>query len=121
MWPCCWRGGVRAFVLALACVLLSAAHAASPPAHGASLTAADRWVEIDLYGFDAQSPERSAVEFWDRYQPLYRGISGYRGVVLNIGFTVNYVMGFCKLDQAIGIAELDWPGNRGQGGRGAAG
>ena len=48
----------------------------------------DRWLEIDLYWFKQQAIAPSARQFWDRFEPLYRGVSGYRGVILNIGWTV---------------------------------
>ncbi len=34
----------------------------------------------------------SVQQFWDRFQPLFVGVSGYRGVLLNIGWTVGPVM-----------------------------
>jgi hypothetical protein len=56
-------------------------------AQGAGTTAldADRWLEIDLYWFKQQEVKASTRQFWDRFEPLYRGIRGYRGVILNIG------------------------------------
>ncbi len=72
-------------VAALALLIGGTLHAdAAPPA--------DRWVEIDLYWFDPANVERSADTFWTRYAPLYRGVSGYKGVVLNLGFTANYIL-----------------------------
>lgn len=53
---------------------------------------ADRWLEIDLYWFKQQEISDSVREFWDRFEPLYRGVRGYRGVILNIGWTVGPVM-----------------------------
>jgi hypothetical protein len=52
----------------------------------------DRWLEIDLYWFEPAAVERSAESFWTRYAPLYQGVSGHRGIVLNIGFTANYIL-----------------------------
>lgn len=52
----------------------------------------DRWLEIDLYWFDNKDVEGSANRFWERYQPLFDNVGGHRGVVLNLGMTVNYVM-----------------------------
>jgi hypothetical protein len=43
----------------------------------------DRWIEIDLYWFKQQALTESAHEFWDRFQPLFAGVRGYRGVILN--------------------------------------
>ena len=37
----------------------------------------DRWLEIDLYWFKQQAIAQSARQFWDRFEPLYRGVSGY--------------------------------------------
>ena len=76
---------------------------------------ADRWLEMDLYWFDPQAVEKSAERFWDRYAPLYSGLEGHRGIVLNIGSTVDYVMLFTgDLDQKIPLPtgtgmELDEP------------
>ena len=64
---------------------------AAPPA-----VPADRWMEVDLYWFDPADVERSADTFWTRYARLYRGVSGYKGVVLNLGFTANYIVGSAK-------------------------
>lgn len=52
----------------------------------------DRWMEIDLYWFDRTNLQPSVKEFWDRFAPLYRGIEGDRGLILNIGWTVEYIM-----------------------------
>ena len=53
---------------------------------------ADRWLEIDLYWFRQANPDDSAARFWKRYLPLYAGLSGYRGVILNVAWTVGPVM-----------------------------
>jgi len=53
---------------------------------------ADRWLEIDLYWFHQQKMNDSVRQFWDRFDPLYAGVSGYRGLILNIGWTVGPVM-----------------------------
>lgn len=52
----------------------------------------DRWMEIDLYWFDQADIARSVSCFWDRYAPLYRNIRGDRGLILNVGWTVGYIM-----------------------------
>jgi len=64
------------------------AHAAAPAA------SADRWLEIELYWFDAADVERSADTFWARYAPLYRGASGHKGIVLSVGLTANYILSY---------------------------
>jgi hypothetical protein len=64
----------------------------------------DRWLELDLYWFSAEQPERSAATFWDRYRLLFADVRGYRGVVLNVGFSPNYIMEFSgNLDQQIAL------------------
>jgi hypothetical protein len=52
----------------------------------------DRWMEIDLYWFEPTDIPGSVHRFWDRFRPLYDGIAGDRGVVLNVGWTVSYIM-----------------------------
>ena len=52
----------------------------------------DRWLEIDLYWFEQQSIAGSAKVFWDRFQPLFTGVQGYRGLILNVGWTVGCIM-----------------------------
>jgi hypothetical protein len=66
----------------------------------------DRWLELDLYWFSATQPEQSAVRFWERYAPLFKHVRGYRGVVLNVGFTADYIMEFSgDLNQKINLPE----------------
>jgi len=52
----------------------------------------DRWTEIDLYWFDRNDLQGSADEFWERFAPLYKGLNGWIGVILNVGWTVDYIM-----------------------------
>ena len=54
----------------------------------------DRWMEIDLYWFDQDNIQPSVDEFWHRFAPLYAGVQGDRGVILNVGWTVQYIMGW---------------------------
>ena len=73
----------------------------------------DRWMEIDLYWFSRDQIQHSANEFWDRFAPLYAGVQGDRGIVLNIGWTVQYIMDWSgNLDQRIvlptGSGEQPW-------------
>jgi hypothetical protein len=64
----------------------------------------DRWIEIDLYWFRQSDVNGSTKEFWDRFQPLFAGVRGYRGVILNIGWTVSAVMEWSgDLDQRIAL------------------
>jgi len=71
----------------------------SPSAQKPADVRGDRWVEIDLYWFDRENIGRSAEEFWDRFNPLFAGVDGWRGVILNVGWTSSYI--------------LDWRGNLG--------
>jgi len=81
------------------------ARGAAPPPPAAAPLAADRWLEIDLYWFDRTNITSSAEAFWERYAPLFAGVTGWRGVILNIGWTVDYVLSWHgRLDERI-----DWP------------
>lgn len=62
------------------------------PAAVAQGVPGDRWMEIDLYWFEPTDISGSAKSFWDRFYPLYEGIRGDRGVILNVGWTVGYIM-----------------------------
>jgi hypothetical protein len=53
--------------------------------------AADRWLEIDLYWFEHKNMEKSANEFWLRYEPLMQGIDGWKGVIINVGWITDYL------------------------------
>ena len=52
----------------------------------------DRWLEIDLYWFEQKDIAGSVETFWDRFYPLFKGVQGYRGLILNVGWTVGCVM-----------------------------
>jgi len=52
----------------------------------------DRWMEIDLYWFEQADIAGSVSCFWDRFAPLYRNVQGDRGLILNVGWTVGYIM-----------------------------
>jgi hypothetical protein len=71
--------------------LFAGAAQASPPAAATSIDT-DRWLEIDLYWFRQNDIQGSSREFWDRFQPLFAGVRGYRGVILNVGWTISAVM-----------------------------
>lgn len=97
---------------------LAAAAAASSAAGHSSERAVvtvpgDRWLEIDLYWFDLNRMQDSVDFFWNRFTPLYRGIAGYVGVILNVGWTVEYIMDWSgNLQQRItlprGTGEQPW-------------
>jgi hypothetical protein len=64
----------------------------------------DQWMEIDLYWFEQKDLSSSVNEFWQRFSPLYSDVEGYKGVVLNVGWTVNYIMEFSgDLQQQISL------------------
>jgi len=64
----------------------------------------ERWTEIDLYWFEQKDIAGSVKAFWDRFQPLYAGVQGYRGLILNVGWTVACVMEWSgDLNQAISL------------------
>jgi len=90
--------------------LLPAAHAVAP---APPCLKADRWLEIDLYWFKQRDQAASVAEFWRRFQPMFADLCGYRGVILNIGWTVGPVMEWSgNLDQRIslptGSGESEW-------------
>lgn len=105
---------LAAAVLALAIPGVATAQEADTLAIGSEVPS-DRWLEMDLYWFDPEAVDDSAQQFWDRYAPLYRDLNGYRGVVLTVGGTVDYIMLFSgDLEQAISLPsgtgmELDEP------------
>jgi hypothetical protein len=73
----------------------------------------DRWLEIDLYWFEQRDIRGSVSAFWDRFQPLYAGVEGYRGVILNVGWTVACVMEWSgnlhqRIDLPQGLGQQKW-------------
>lgn len=73
----------------------------------------DRWLEIDLYWFKQHNQAESVSEFWNRFRPMFDGVCGYRGAILNVGWTVGPVMEWSgDLDQRIslptGSGESEW-------------
>ncbi len=111
------------FVLGLALVLPVAFPFATQESAGAQRPAvtsveADRWLEIDLYWFKQKAIPDSVHQFWERFEPLYRGVRGYRGVILNIGWTVGPVMEWSgdleqKISLPAGTGQQKWVDERG--------
>ena len=98
-------GAERILALCLVALALCGGSGVAQAAE-AGRPAADRWIEIDLYWFDRADVARSADAFWTRYAPLYRGVSGYKGVVLCIGLTPDYILSFSgDMDQPIPLPE----------------
>jgi hypothetical protein len=52
---------------------------------------ADRWLEIDLYWFDKNDLQNSIETFWNRFGPLYEGVNGWKEVILNIGWLMDFI------------------------------
>ena len=52
----------------------------------------DRWLEIDLYWFNKNEMKASSERFWTRMLPLFEDISGEKGVILNIGWLMDFVL-----------------------------
>lgn len=87
------------------------------PADSAYPIPGDRWMEIDLYWFEEKDIEGSVRRFWDRFLPLYAGVHGDRGLILNVGWTVACVMEWSgHLSQRItlpkGTGEEHWVNER---------
>ena len=67
----------------------------------------DRWIELDLYWFDHNHIAQSVSQFLDRTYPLYKSASGWRGVIVNVGFLIDYITGFeGDLDERIPLPEF---------------
>lgn len=56
-----------------------------------SNTPVDRWIELDLYWFDRDDIAGSADQFWDRFAPLFQNVDGWKGVVLCVGWLMDYI------------------------------
>ncbi len=52
----------------------------------------DRWIELDLYWFDQDNKKESAVKFWERYHTLLSDVSGWKGVIINIGWSMDFLL-----------------------------
>ena len=80
---------ITATLLLLAGIIFSPNHA---HATKAAEIQADRWLEIDLYWFERGDMQGSVDKFWERFAPIFEGQKGWRGVILNVGWMVDYVM-----------------------------
>ena len=78
----------KSFCLALLALLLSCNNNQKKET---TQIAADRWLEIDLYWFDKNDLRQSTDAFWTRFGPLYEGVQGWKGVILNVGWLMDYV------------------------------
>ena len=74
---------------------------------------ADRWMEIDLYWFDRTNITASSEAFWERNSPLFASVTGWKGIILNVGWAADYLtLWEGDLDQKIpflkGIQQEEW-------------
>ena len=105
-------------ILLLGLFLFAPQHSSSAQNAPPVAVDADRWMEIDLYWFKQQNLKESVQQFWERFQPLYASVRGYRGIILNVGWTVGPVMEWSgNLDQRIslptGSGQSRWVDERG--------
>lgn len=54
--------------------------------------ATDRWLEVDLYWFDKDHIRASAAEFLARNAPFFEGVEGWKGIILNVGWLMDYIL-----------------------------
>ena len=52
----------------------------------------DRWLELDLYWFSKNDMKASSETFWKRMYPLFKEISGEKGVILNLGWLMDFIL-----------------------------
>ena len=66
--------------------------------------ATDRWVEIDINWFAQVNIPDAVNHFWDRFVPLYANVQGYRGLIINLAWTVGPIMEWSgNLEQKISL------------------
>lgn len=51
----------------------------------------DRWLELDIYWFNRDSIEGSSDAFFDRYAPMFQNVTGWKGIIINIGWVPEYI------------------------------
>jgi hypothetical protein len=52
----------------------------------------DRWMEIDLFWFERTKMKESSEKFWDRMSPLFQDLSGEKGIIINLGWLMDFVL-----------------------------
>lgn len=81
------------------------------PTHAEALgspLATDRWIELDLYWFDRKNIADSVSTYLDRMYPVYKNVSGWRGVIVNVGWMIDYIAGFQgDLNERIPLPEFN--------------
>ena len=107
----------RQSALLLLCMMLACCLRCTAEEHSSNESAVtvpgDRWLEVDLYWFDQSHLQDSVNTFWSRFTPLYRGVSGDKGVILNVGWTVAYIMEWSgnlqqRISLPLGTGQQPW-------------
>jgi hypothetical protein len=52
----------------------------------------DRWMEVDLFWFERTNMKESSDKFWSRMSPLFEDIAGEKGIIINIGWLMDYLL-----------------------------
>ena len=52
----------------------------------------DRWMEVDLFWFERTNMKESSDKFWETISPLYEDIGGEKGIIINIGWLMDFVL-----------------------------
>ena len=61
-------------------------------AKATSFVSADRWLEIDLFWFNKNDMKASSIMFWERMYPLFADIYGEKGVIVNLGWLMDFIL-----------------------------
>lgn len=51
----------------------------------------DRWLELDIYWFNRNNINNSAEVFFNRYAPMFQNVTGWKGIIINIGWVPEYI------------------------------
>jgi hypothetical protein len=85
----------KMLIVSLLCLgslgLLSLAQGATRPTAEPRAVDADRWLEHDLYCFTKANMQKEADELFKQIAPLFAGVTGWRGIILNAGWLTDYV------------------------------
>jgi hypothetical protein len=73
-------------------ILILVVFTALSPVRAADLINKDRWLEIDLFWFERTQMKASSDRFWETMAPLFEDITGERGIILNIGWMMDFVL-----------------------------
>jgi len=104
--------GIRRLLATLLTGAFLACGSAAAAERKALAIPADRWLEIDLYWFDRDHIPESVQAFWERYAPLYEGVTGWKGLIMSIGLSAGYILDWHgDLDEPINLPKnmKPWP------------